>query len=125
MNLDEQRRERIARLIVGVRPEEAADVAETIDAIYADAIASLRKEREWQPIESAPKDGTPIIAFPDKQIGGVLGGVGWTVARYREGWVSGGFSGTPNKQVSGWWEGGLFMGPQPTHWQPLPEGPSS
>lgn len=67
---------------------------------------------EWMPIETAPKDGTPILAFsPDSD-----------PSVYVIAWVNSGFDG---KDYSGWREAGgegyeRFV---PTHWQPLPEPP--
>ena len=68
---------------------------------------------DWQPIETAPKDGTPFLAFaqttpsgnvraPSKHI---------TVAYHTRwaGWVS----------IDG------HYGVRPTHWMPLPPPPSS
>lgn len=63
--------------------------------------------REWQPIETAPKDGTPILGW-------------WGLDRYFRGavvrWVD------PSR---GWelsWSGERLVDP-PTHWQPLPPPP--
>jgi hypothetical protein len=57
----------------------------------------------WQPIETAPKDGTPILAFrPVVPIGQV---VGYLTA-----------NGLFISAVGGW----CLL---PTHWQPLPDPP--
>lgn len=61
---------------------------------------------EWEAIETAPKDGTPILGFAEEET--------TTVFWLREGecWclcVSGAFA------EDGEWT--------PTHWQPLPERP--
>lgn len=68
---------------------------------------------EWQPIETAPKDGTEIIAF-----GFSRGDYGyddeytWTGVRWgRQGWAT-------TKPT-----GRYFIGFAPTHWTPLPEPP--
>jgi hypothetical protein len=68
---------------------------------------------EWQPIETAPKDGATILGFAD----GDMAVVKWYQEdRIPEGgyWsltVCGAYA-----ESGEWW---------PTHWQPLPEPPSS
>lgn len=57
---------------------------------------------EWQPIETAPKDGTEILVFDDG-------------AYIVTPWIEG-------DDQSGWWDNG-FMDPPPTHWMPLPAPP--
>jgi hypothetical protein len=59
---------------------------------------------EWQPIETAPKDGTDILVFC--KIRRVLRGF-WDEAR------GGQWSEWPGRQAIEF----------PTHWQPLPEPP--
>jgi hypothetical protein len=61
----------------------------------------------WQPIESAPKDGTSILAIwqwneDDPNCGSVT----HEVVRW-----------------CGWWDTMGFTQPEPTHWMPLPEPP--
>lgn len=62
---------------------------------------------EWQPIETAPKDGTRILMFHPRDDGDVNIRMAW--------WVVDRFGG------HGWsfpsWSG-------PTHWMPLPEPPN-
>lgn len=64
---------------------------------------------DWQPIETAPKDGSRILAYEPS---------------------------ADSKIHEIWWEddcGGPFQGwtddwdtePEPTHWVPLPAGPAS
>lgn len=61
---------------------------------------------KWQPIETAPKDGTPIICFHP----------------------SDGFSDEMSIDVL-WWDMGAWLynaepvADQPTHWMPLPAAP--
>lgn len=59
---------------------------------------------DWQPIETAPKDGTEVIAYDD--------GV------YISHWY------VTNPQIFGWWAGDAG-GINPTHWMPLPTPPKS
>lgn len=71
---------------------------------------------EWQPIETAPKNGHPIIAY---QPGGVYGS---------------GISYPPSVGLAWWraadannpahWEGPLNPRDYPTHWMPLPDPPT-
>lgn len=66
----------------------------------------------WQPIETAPKDGTEILV--------ARAGYGMAVVSFRDGeWCNAGewcFAGDV-----GW---GGSMDVEPTHWMPLPEPPS-
>lgn len=71
------------------------------------ALISALREREWRPMDSAPRDGTAILAkLPDSDLYAVVrfkGGV-WRIA----------------------WDGWIVCDQDtPTHWQPLPEGPAS
>ena len=69
---------------------------------------------EWQPIESAPKDGTEVILFGDaKWPQGVVPAYGDVSDCVSTGYFSGGI-----------WQ---FMGRigKPTHWQPLPAPPAA
>lgn len=67
---------------------------------------------DWQPIETAPNDGTHIILL-DALDGGSV---------YRASWVVEG-------DIEGYWA--VWCGqpvvhePDPTHWMPLPTPPSS
>lgn len=71
-------------------------------------------EKEWQSIETAPKDGTPIlVARQHKAFGWVRGWARWEDVRGISGWISRGFFPIPG-------ELGLA---HPTHWMPLPEPP--
>lgn len=79
------------------------------------APAALEAKAEWQPIETAPKDGTTIlIARNLDPFGWIRGYATWqNLSRLGGGWISHGFG------VFG--ELGLA---EPTHWQPLPPPPS-
>ena len=67
-----------------------------------ECIKKLKGENEWQPIETAPKDCTEILAVTD---------VGQMVVFFEGGY---------------WREKANFMGlkREPTHWMPLPKPPA-
>ena len=69
---------------------------------------------EWQPIETAPRDGTNIVLFDGQRVS-----VG--------GWVSAADQGAePGEEYlisAGWWSLDLSDN-QPTHWMPLPDPPT-
>ena len=71
---------------------------------------------QWQPIETAPRDGTPLLLFspaPDKWK--FAGGNTTSGALI---WVSGGW------RETGGWRGDYHKDP-PTHWMPLPDPPKN
>jgi hypothetical protein len=79
------------------------------------AIERLSAGRGWRLIESAPKDGTPVlVARHHVDFGWVRGWAHWEDVRGISGWISRGFF----EVVSNL---GLA---HPTHWQPLPAPPS-
>lgn len=84
-------------------------------------LLGLEREQGWQPIESAPKDGTAILVTRHMgHWGWVRGYARWEEANYRNvgvfaGWISHGFTDPPG-------ELGLA---HPTHWRPLPAPPES
>lgn len=65
----------------------------------------------WQPIETAPKDGTWLLLgqFSDSDTDDYCHGVAH--------WHDGGW--TDGYQPDWYWRGAF----EPTHWQPLPEPP--
>jgi hypothetical protein len=78
---------------------------------------------DWQPIETAPKDGTEIILYrPSDEHRSAKRWISWwydkTETQY----------GRITYEVHEWW-GGTFLSdperrpPEPTHWMPLPEPP--
>jgi len=73
---------------------------------------------EWQPIETAPRDGTRVLAFAWGASGGPLdafyGVAGWAVADPDVN------PGIPVEELSLWWWEYRI---RPTHWMPLPEPP--
>lgn len=71
---------------------------------------------EWQPIETAPKDGTMILVWDESSSPGVVAAYFLSETHDDEEW-------------SGWIYGDQLLadadpeGPLPTHWMPLPEPP--
>ncbi len=72
---------------------------------------------EWQPIETAPRDGTVVLLGRDV-------GEPWGFVR-----GYGHFEGKADELISGWLSYGLYDPPgnlglgNPTHWMPLPAPP--
>lgn len=63
-------------------------------------------ERDWQPISTAPKDGTPVLIWVDKMA------------------VTASFDEDELEWFNGNWGLGFAEAEQPTHWMPLPQPPS-
>ncbi len=76
-----------------------------LDALLAGEASPSLPSRAWQPMETAPKDGTPILVY-------VLGGAQYVVWWQMGDWV--------------FFEkrGGQYSVAEPTHWMPLPAAPS-
>lgn len=68
----------------------------------------------WQPISSAPRDGTWVVLYDAEQYRPVH------VRNWRAAETNG-------KPVSGWWDEYSQYRPsfRPTHWQPLPQPPAA
>jgi len=64
---------------------------------------------EWQPIETAPKDGTHVLLYVDKGAAVNITGGFWDNHPKCGCWIAGGYT---RKQFP------------PTHWMPLPEAPN-
>ena len=77
---------------------------------------------EWQPIETAPKDGTEVLVYTDVATVPVV-----HIARWEDG-----RDGYPDSFEQGWWsytehsvtQTLLEDWKQPTHWMPLPPAPT-
>lgn len=75
----------------------------------------------WQPIDTAPKDGTPVLLFGTRDKGR-SGEPAWLTARWCKVW--------DGEEDWHWLEGAdreddsriLF---EPTHWMPLPSAPAA
>lgn len=79
----------------------------------------MKAKSDWQPIETAPKDGTRVLAFAQGATGSPLD-VFYGVAS----WVNADPDvnpGIPPEELSLWWWPYAI---RPTHWQPLPPPPS-
>jgi len=79
---------------------ECRAVASALYRGRAEENARLRAERDWQPIETAPRDGTELLLVDP----------------------------TGRREVGFWSREGLrwsvfYAVAQPTHWMPLPEAP--
>lgn len=80
----------------------------------------------WQPIETAPRDGTDILVYYEFATVPIA-----HIARWDDGemWDSTGFS--SQEEAAGWWSNIESFVSQhklsgyntPTHWMPLPEPP--
>ena len=72
---------------------------------------------DWQPIETAPKDGTKILVFCPWL--GVCGPATWNICQYAK---------NPKPFWTHWgeriWGTSRVRIDQPTHWMPMPEGPN-
>lgn len=82
----------------------AADEIERLQAIIARLTNPAEPSEAWQPIETAPRDGTRFLATEDGR------------DHYALAWNS-----------DGYWESycgqHVTQTPEPTHWQPLPKPP--
>lgn len=91
--------------------------------------AELKKQNEWQPIETAPKDGTIILVFYKNELGkGRITRASWFGLDEIESWED------PDQSEPDWYErsevyeeleDGMIspvLG-EPTHWMPLPKAP--
>jgi len=91
-----------------------------------------RRAFGWQPIETAPKDGSYILAwgpdfgcsivrwFDERKSGPVYGADSINAPSMQSGWIG------DNEEVFSTIEfpdGSVIKGAQPTHWMPLPEPP--
>jgi len=78
---------------------------------------------KWQPIETAPRDGTPVILCSDRTV--AIGS--WNPEG--DSWVdeNGDIEGPAHHlEVTGFWNssGGWFQPNEVSHWMPLPAPPS-
>lgn len=71
-------------------------------------LEKLRKDAEWQPIETAPKDGTRFLV------------VEATKRPFVALWLD---ADHPDVDDAGWYDHWNFDPVSPTHWKPLPKPP--
>lgn len=113
---------------------EAADHIEALERQLAELRKAERRAPEWQPIETAPKDGTRIMlgrAENDDQPG--ISTVGWWQEAIEDGIdYMGGDAGFVDCDFQAFCPGRSFGVPsqryaatQPTHWMPLPASPTA
>lgn len=76
------------------------------------AMAQIEVASPWQPIETAPRDGTPILVFYGERIG-----MDRYYVRY---WDRGDWATDKEGWVDHWRQ---IRPEQPTHWMPLPMPP--
>lgn len=79
---------------------------------------------EWQPIESAPKDGTRILAYdPEGLDSPVYAVVRWYTYEGEVFEEAG--DGLYRKVIyeTSWWDGASYTPFHATHWMPLPSPP--
>ena len=88
--------------------EQCVRIIEAWDPHTAATILS-RYLTSWQPIETAPKDGTEILVLS----GGNKYLVSWTETMIQKGWAEAYFPGED------------FSWHMPTHWLPIPPNPVS
>jgi hypothetical protein len=96
-----------------------ADIGLMMNEWLAANTARAREASAWRPIETAPKDGTPVLAYgePAGEISGPSGVMTIEVACYQPGGDYRGF----DWSIAGDAYGNWF---KPTHWMPLPDAPS-
>jgi hypothetical protein len=74
----------------------------------------------WQPIETAPRDGTWVLVMPSE----------CPDEAYQNRPVSAQWTNERNSDTAewrwqfAWYDGGYYGSCNPTHWQPLPEPPA-
>ena len=80
---------------------------------------------EWQPIETAPKDGTHVMLSRGDRV--TLGNWESVISTSPEYHANGTYLGQfeDGNSWEGWmsWDGGFCEETPPTHWMPLPEPP--
>lgn len=106
-------------------PQEPERCVMTDKPDFAAEVRRLRAEREWRPIETAPKEGKEIILCRgDRVTGGQwMDEINETESLYHD--ESGEYLGRIETGVfipASWWscDGGFTQEEPPTHWMPMP-----
>jgi hypothetical protein len=110
--------EQVARAITEVLRAKGASSRMMENAGKDAARAAIAAMREWQPIETAPTDGTRFLAYrqcDDPEDIGVVS----TLRRHDPG----GALRNPKHNYETWVTDFGSPSTQPTHWMPLPEPP--
>lgn len=91
------------------------------------ALAATLEGEAWLPIESAPKDGTDILLYAPSCFWLDAPSVGQTTSTIPERITCGGWQDGYGDLEGGWcsWDGGFTEKHPPTHWRPMPSGPST
>jgi hypothetical protein len=127
MALQQRLRDRFGKLqydLGGINPgKEATDIIDGMSDLLWEAAAALEtlhrrveelKAREqWQPIETAPKDGGCLLLYGELAV---------MFAGEINHWIDGCWRGY-YCNVLGWRETGTINRIKPTHWRPIPESP--
>ncbi len=82
---------------------------------------------QWQPIETAPKDGTKILGFDPQGVRGPVCAVIYWYSHQSQSFEEAGdglFRKVLHEPVE-WWEGASYSPFRATHWMPLPKPPEA
>jgi hypothetical protein len=80
--------------------------------MFCEDYEKLKKQLEWQPIETAPKDGTWILVYKKLELNG-FNKIVWETDKFIVRWHN-----------NGWYKNnGLFTVDNVTHWINLPKTP--
>jgi len=109
--------ERVARAIADAEGEKDW-TSDPYGLFPALARAAIRTMREWQPIETAPTDGTRFLAYRSGDDPEDIGVVS-IIHRHDPG----GALRNPKHNYETWVTDFGSPSTQPTHWMPLPEPP--
>lgn len=103
---------------------EASDLCETVHEAAAE-IERLRAAQAWQPIETAPRDGTPVLLLVARAHGAAVIVEAEMVHGVWEYGPNGDRVDLPPQWVAPYevW-GGNTVTDDATHWRPLPEPPA-
>lgn len=107
--------------------QERHDAVRALDKVLKapDLDGASRAQTEWQPISTAPKDGSPIILSNGlvAHEGHWFYDEGGTV-EHRD--MEGRYIGQDDREgYEGWMDWGGGMLPEPTHWMPVPSAPAT